>query len=204
MTSIYYIQQAQKQTDNQFNDVIAQLYKDAKENAEKAEKERVRQAKEKELEEQRIDLENKRRIEEAKRAEANRIAREHIKAIEQQNSKRAQEISRENEAKRAVPNTTTNGNVGSNWSSVSPQQAAAYMASKTGVPQGTWERIIYAESTNNPTITNSIGCFGYLQLHPVHGNVSGMTPQQYLDTAVGVYSSQGLSAWEVTTNGMVN
>lgn len=31
-----------------------------------------------------------------------------------------------------------------------------------------------------------------------------MTPQQYLDTAVSVYNSQGLSAWEVVTLGEIN
>lgn len=91
--------------------------------------------------------------------------------------------------------------IGSTWSEVSPEAAANYMASKTGVPASRWMAIIYHESTNNPTVTNSIGCFGYLQLHPVHGAVSQMTPQQYLDTAVGVYQSQGLSAWEVVAMG---
>lgn len=94
--------------------------------------------------------------------------------------------------------------IGSSWSSVSPEQASQYMSARTGVSASTWQQIIYRESTNNPTVTNSIGCFGYLQLHPVHGAVSSMTPQQYLDTAVSVYDSQGLSAWEVVTLGMVN
>lgn len=92
--------------------------------------------------------------------------------------------------------------VGSDWSSVSPQDAANYMAAHTSVSAERWLAIIYHESTNNPTITNSIGCFGYLQLHPVHGNVSQMTPQQYLDTAVSIANSPGgLGAWEVVTNG---
>lgn len=92
--------------------------------------------------------------------------------------------------------------IGSSWGGVSPRQAAAYMASKTGVSQARWENIIFAESSNNATVVNSIGCYGYLQLHPVHGSVSTMSPQQYLDTAVSVYHSQGIAAWEVTLKGM--
>lgn len=99
---------------------------------------------------------------------------------------------------------TSSTAIGSDWASVSPEQASQYMSARTGVSASTWQQIIYKESTNNPTVTNSIGCFGYLQLHPVHGSVGTMTPQQYLDTAVGVYNSQGLSAWEVVTLGMVN
>ena len=91
--------------------------------------------------------------------------------------------------------------LGATWDAVSPLQASEYMASKTGVSVDRWLAIINAESTNNPYVTNSIGCYGYLQLHPVHGAVNQMTPQQYLDTAVSVYNSQGLSAWEVVTMG---
>lgn len=95
-----------------------------------------------------------------------------------------------------------NNSLGATWDAVSPLQASEYMASKTGVSVDRWLAIIYAESTNNPYVTNSIGCYGYLQLHPVHGAVSQMTPQQYLDTAVNIANSpQGLSAWEVVTMG---
>lgn len=96
----------------------------------------------------------------------------------------------------------SSGAIGNSWSEVSPSQAAAYMATQTGVSQARWENIIFAESSNNATVMNSIGCYGYLQLHPVHGSVSAMSPQQYLDTAVRVYHSQGIAAWEVTLKGM--
>lgn len=209
MTSIYYIQQAQKQADNQFNDVIAQLYKDAKEDNEKAEKERVKQAKEKAIEEQRkLEEKHKQDIERARQeAEAINKAREREREnatissnFNPQNSDNTEARVQAPEAPQ--PNTSTA--IGNDWSQVSSEQASQYMSARTGIPVSTWQQIIYRESTNNPLVKNSIGCFGYLQLHPVHGNVSSMSPQQYLDTAVGVYNSQGLTAWEVTTNGMVN
>lgn len=161
LVSINHIQQAHKQADNGFNDIVAQLYKEEFSKQEKAKEERIKQAKEK-------------------------------------------AIYLENENQRNLSQSNSNGQIGLDWSSVSPEQAAQYMASKTGVSASKWQAIMYAESTNNPYVTNSIGCYGLLQLHPVHGNVSGMTPQQYLDTAVSVFNSQGLGAWEVTTNGMVN
>lgn len=164
---------------------------------------RIKEAKGKAIETERIE-----------RQKREQIAREQ-QALELRERERQEQLQRDsdndngetvetssNVEKKAEP--TTSSVVGSNWSQVSPEQASQYMSARTGVSASTWQAIIYAESTNNPTVTNSIGCFGYLQLHPVHGNVSGMSPQQYLDTAVGVYNSQGLSAWEVTTNGMVN
>lgn len=209
LISINHIQQAQKQADSGFNDVIAQLYQDAKEDAEKAEKERIKQAKEKALEEQRRVEEKIKQDNERKRQEAEAINKAREREREKSaisNNSNAQDTDN-SKAGVQTPETTKQVNssvIGNDWSQVSPEQASQYMSAKTGVPVGTWLRIVYAESTNNPTVTNSIGCFGYLQLHPIHGNVSGMTPQQYLDTAVSVYNSQGLSAWEVTTNGMVN
>lgn len=90
-----------------------------------------------------------------------------------------------------------NGTVfGSEWSTVTPEAAAQIMASKTGVPAETWAGVIYRESSNNPTIVNSIGCFGYLQLHPVHGAVSTWTPEQYFNKAAELYATQGAAAWE--------
>lgn len=88
--------------------------------------------------------------------------------------------------------------VGADWSTVTPEAAAQIMASKTGVPAETWAGVIYRESSNNPTIVNSIGCFGYLQLHPVHGAVSTWTPEQYFDKAAEIYNSPngGAAAWE--------
>ena len=86
--------------------------------------------------------------------------------------------------------------VGSDWSTVTPEAAAQIMASKTGVPAETWAGVIYRESSNNPTIVNSIGCFGYLQLHPVHGASSTWTPEQYFNKAAELYATQGAAAWE--------
>lgn len=86
--------------------------------------------------------------------------------------------------------------LGSDWSTVTPEAAAQIMASKTGVPAETWAGVIYRESSNNPTIVNSIGCFGYLQLHPVHGAVSTWTPEQYFNKAAELYATQGAAAWE--------
>lgn len=193
LVSINHIQQAHKQADNGFNDIVAQLYKEEFSKQEKAKEEHVKQAKEKAIELQRIEEENRKKAEQ----EAERVRKEQLKAKYE-----AERIEQERQEASKIAAGT--GIIGNSWTEVSPEQAAQYMASKTGVAASKWKAIIYAESTNNPYVTNQIGCYGYLQLHPVHGNVSGMSPQQYLDTAVSVYNSQDLSAWEVTTNGMVN
>ena len=76
---------------------------------------------------------------------------EHIKqakekALEEQRSE-ADRIEREQEVSlEVVPNTATNGNVGTDWSSVSPEIAANYLASKTGVSASKWIDVIYKES----------------------------------------------------------
>lgn len=196
--SIVLIQQAHKRAKNNFNDIVAQLYQQEFKTQEKAKYEHIRQAKEKVLEEQRISEENKRRVEAEKRAEADRIAREHDKATEQLDTERTQEVSGKDENEGAVPNEAINGNVGADWSSVSPEIAANYMSSKTGVSAIKWLDVIYKESSGNPYVTNPIGCYGLLQINQnSHGNVSGMTPQEYLDTAVNIYESQGGRAWQV-------
>ncbi|ASZ71664.1 hypothetical protein 63302_22 [Lactococcus phage 63302] len=194
------IQKAHKRADKGFNDIVAQLYQQEFKTQEKAKYEHIRQAKEKAIEEQRISEENQR-----KEAIDNARERDREKSTVQDDND-SQDTDNSNAGLQTPePTQQTNSSViGNDWSQVSPEQASEYMSARTGVPVSTWQAIIYAESTNNPTITNSIGCFGYLQLHPVHGNVYSMTPQQYLDTAVGVYNSQGLSAWEVVTNGTVN
>lgn len=218
LVSINHIQQAHKQADNGFNDIVAQLYKEEFSKQEKAKEEHIKQAKKKAIGIQRIEEGNRKKTEQ----EAERVRKEQFEAereaarVKQQAERERQEAS-QREAGNNQSNQTgqgfrensiseqqSGGIIGNSWSEVSPEQASQYMASKTGVPASKWQAIIYAESTNNPYVTNQIGCYGYLQLHPVHGNVSGMTPQQYLDTAVGVFNSQGLKAWEVTTNGMVN
>ena len=138
---------------------------------EKAKYEHMRQAKEKALEEQ--------------RAEADRIEREQLEA------EREQEVSLE-----VMPNTATNGNVGTDWSSVSPEIAANYMAIKTGVSASKWLDIIYKESSGNPYVENELSCWGYLQImQNVHGQVSNLSPQEYLDKAVSIYQGSGGTAW---------
>ena len=153
------IQFAHKRANNNFNDIVAQLYQQEFKTQEKAKYEHIRQAKERALEEQR-------------RVEA------------------------ENENEGGVPNTATSDTIGSDWSSVSPEIAASYMSSKTGVSAGKWLDVIYKESSGNPYVTNPIGCYGLLQINQnSHGNVSGMTPQEYLDKAVSIYQGSGGTAW---------
>ncbi|MDZ9610159.1 hypothetical protein SNC25_00225, partial [Escherichia coli] len=98
--------------------IVAQLYEQEFKTQEKAKYEHIKQAKEKAIEEQRV--------------EADRIEREQLEA------EREQEVSLE-----VVPNTATNGNIGTDWSSVSPEIAANYIASKTGVSSSKWIDVIY-------------------------------------------------------------
>ena len=194
--SIALIQQAHKRANNNFNDIVAQLYQQEFKTQEKAKYEHIRQAKEKALEEQRISEENKRRVEAEKRAEADRIAREHDKATEQLDTERTQEVSGKDENEGAVPNEAINGNVGADWSSVSPEIAANYLASKTGVSAGKWLDVIYKESSGNPYVENELSCWGLLQImQSVHGQVSNLSPQDYLDKAVSIYQDSGGTAW---------
>ena len=122
---------------------------------------------------------------------------EHIKqakekALEEQRSE-ADRIEREQEV---VPNTETNSIIGSDWSSVSPEIAANYLASKTGVSASKWLDVIYKESSGNPYALNSLSCYGLLQImQSVHGQVSNLSPQDYLDKAVSIYQDSGGSAW---------
>ena len=156
---------------------MAQLYDQEFKTQEEAKYEHIRQAKEKALEEQRVEAE--------KQAEADRIAREQLEA------EREQEVSLE-----VVPNEATNGIIGPNWSSVSPEIAANYIASKTGVSASKWLDIIYKESSGNPYVENPIGCWGLLQINQsVHGQVSQLSPQEYLDKAVSIYQGSGGTAW---------
>lgn len=180
------IQFAHKRADKGFNDIVAQLYDQELKTQEKAKYEHIRQAKEKAIEEQRVSEENQRRV------EADRIAREHDKATEQPEAERTKEVSGED-----IPNEATNGIIGPNWSSVSPEIAANYMASKTGVSASKWLDVIYKESSGNPYVENPIGCWGLLQINQsVHGQVSNLSPQEYLDKAVSIYQGSGGTAWE--------
>ena len=153
--------------DNGFNDIVAQLYEKEFKTQEKAKYEHIRQSKEKAIEEQRVEAE------------------------------RTKEVSVEDENERVVPNEATNGIIGPNWSSVSPEEASQYMAIKTGVSASKWLDVIYKESSGNPYVENPIGCWGLLQINQsVHGQVSNLSPQDYLDKAVSIYQGSGGSAWE--------
>ena len=179
------IQFAHKRADKGFNDIVAQLYEQEFKTQEKAKYEHIKQAKEKALEEQRISEENKRRVKAEKRAEDDRIAREQLEA------ERAQEVSIE-----VAPNTETNSIIGSDWSSVSPEIAANYIASKTGLSSSKWLDVIYKESSGNPYVENELSCWGLLQINQsVHGQVSNLSPQEYLDKAVSIYQGSGDTAW---------
>lgn len=102
--------------------------------------------------------------------------------------------------------TTSDGTIqqglSGSWDNISPRQAAEFMSERTGISSERWEAIIFAESTNNPYVVNSIGCIGYLQLHPVHGVSLNDSPETYLNKAVEIFHTQGIEAWEVTTKGM--
>ena len=177
------IQFAHKKADKGFNDIVAQLYDQEFKTQEKAKYEHIRQSKEKALEEQR-------------RAEDDRIAREHDKATEQPESERTKEVSGEDENERVVPNEAANGIIGPNWSGVSPEQASEYLASKTGVSASKWLDVIYKESSGNPYVENELSCWGLLQImQSVHGQVSNLSPQEYLDKAVSIYQGSGGTAW---------
>ena len=168
---------------------MAQLYQKETKSSQEAKEEHIKQAKEKALEEQRID--------EEKRAEADRIAREHNQATEQPDTTGAQETSIENANETTISNEAVNGVIGPDWSSVSPEQAANYMASKTGVSISKWLDVIYKESSGNPYALNGLSCYGMLQImQSVHGQVSQLSPQDYLDKAVSIYQSSGGTAWQ--------
>ena len=171
------IQFAHKKADKGFNDIVAQLYEQEFKTQEKAKYEHIKQAKEEALEEQRVKAE--------KQAEVDRIAREQLEA------EREQEVSLE-----VMPNTATNSIIGTDWSSVSPEIAANYMQSKTGVSASKWLDIIYKESSGNPYVENELSCWGLLQImQSVHGQVSNLSPQEYLDKAVSIYQGSGGTAW---------
>ena len=166
------IQLAHKRADKGFNDIVAQLYEQEFKTQEEAKYEHIKQAKEKAIEEQ--------------RAEADRIVREHEQATEQPNID--------------VPNTETNSIIGSDWSSVSPEQASEYLSNHTGVSADWWLKIAMAESSGNPMALNSIGCFGLYQINQsVHGDFKSATPEQYLNKVIEIYNSQGKMAWEVVS-----
>lgn len=98
------------------------------------------------------------------------------------------------EATQEVQPDSTSAPVGNDGS---PLYAATAVANATGTSVDTWLYIINAESTNNPTALNSIGCYGYFQIHPVHGMPQGASVDTQIQYAIQVYNSSGFGAWEV-------
>lgn len=160
---------------------MAQLYQDSFKTQQKAKYEHIKQTKEKALEEQRKAEEEKNRVakQEAERISAN-----------EENSNWT------NDTKQQF-NTRQYDTIGYDWSTVSPEIASQYMSAKTGVSASKWLDVIYKESSGNPYVTNPIGCYGFLQINQsVHGNVSSLSPQEYLDKAISIYLNSGGTAWD--------
>ncbi len=155
---------------------MAQLYEQEFKTQEKAKYEHIKQTKEK-------------AIEAEKRAEVDRITREH----DEETERGSQDVSGKDEM---TPNVVASNTIGSDWSSVSPEIAANYMSSKTGVSASKWLDVIYKESSGNPYVENELSCWGLLQImESVHGQVSNLSPQEYLDKAVSIYQGSGGTAW---------
>lgn len=215
LEDIEHIQKANKSHERAFESIIDKVYREDKERKEKADNERKK--KETILHKQRLE---KRKAEEAERAKRkerhdaeDRARREaEQRAIAEELPSGTNENVREGVANDAtlgsemdrqeandnngISSGSLSNGLGSTWSEVSPEQASQYMAQGTGVSASVWAGVIYRESSNNPTIVNEIGCFGYLQLHPVHGPSSTWTPQQYLDKAIEIYNTAGAQSWE--------
>lgn len=215
LEDIQHIQKANKSHERAFESIIDKVYREDKERKEKAENDRKK--KEAILHKQRLE---KRKAEEAKRAKAKERhdAEDRARRGAEQRATAEELPSGNNESVRegvandarlesgidkreandtnGISSRSVSGGLGSTWSEVSPEQASQYMAQGTGVSADVWAGVIYRESSNNPTIVNEIGCFGYLQLHPVHGASSTWTPQQYLDKAIEIYNTAGAGSWE--------
>lgn len=223
LEDIEHIQKANKSHERAFESIIDKVYREDKERKEKAENERkkkeailhkrelekrkaeeTKRAKEKE----RHDAENRARLEAEQRAIAKGVSGGHNDRGDGSEHTEGDTTPRTNQdiqvSGHELEDTSTGSTrgsagtavIGSTWSEVSPEQASQYMAQGTGVSADVWAGVIYRESSNNPTIVNEIGCFGYLQLHPVHGASSTWTPQQYLDKAIEIYNTAGAGSWE--------
>lgn len=187
------IQEAHKKADNNFNDFVAQLYEQEFKTQEKAKYEHIKQAKEKAIED-----EHRRQIEIEQLAERNRKSDEMAdEQLRQENAGNNLQSKQANIQTTEPTQQTTSTTIGNDWSQVSPEQASAYMSARTGVSVSKWLDVIYKESSGNPYALNSLSCCGFLQINQsVHGNVSNLSPQEYLDKAVSIYQSSGGSAWE--------
>lgn len=174
---------------------MAQLYQQEFKTQEKAKYEHIRQAKEKALEEQhKQDIERQRQETEA----INQSRKRNRENTTVQNNYDPQNTDNtEANVQTTEPaQQTTSSVIGTDWSQVSPEIAANYMSSKTGVSASKWLDVIYKESSGNPYALNSLSCYGLLQImQSVHGQVSQLSPQDYLDKAVNIYQGSGGTAW---------
>ena len=171
---------------------MAQLYQQEFKTQEKAKYEHIKQAKEKAIEEQRISEENQRR------ETINHVRERDREKSTVQNDTDSQDTDN-SKAGLQTPEPTQQTNIsviGNDWSQVSPEIAANYMSSKTGVSASKWLDVIYKESSGNPYVENELSCWGLLQImQSVHGQVSNLSPQDYLDKAVSIYQGSGGTAW---------
>ncbi|MCM3519647.1 transglycosylase family protein [Staphylococcus xylosus] len=72
---------------------------------------------------------------------------------------------------------------------------ANQMAERTGVSAAQWKGVIQRESGGNAhAVNSSSGAYGLFQLLG-HGEHAGMSVEDQMDAAVGVYQSQGAGAW---------
>lgn len=197
LEDIEHIQKANKSHERVFESIIDKVYREDKERKEKADNDRKK--KEAILHKRELEKRKAEEVGRAKRKERHDAENRARRGAEQHTT--SEELpSGHNESVRERSSddaTLENGIIGSTWSEVSPEQASQYMAQGTGVSADVWAGVIYRESSNDPTVTNSLGCFGYLQImQSVHGNVSSWSPQAYLDKAIEIYHSQGAQAWE--------
>lgn len=174
---------------------MAQLYEQEFKTQEKAKEEHIKQAKEKALEKQRKQQEilQQRRVEEEKA----QVAKQESERIERERTSASEYNGKPTNDTRQQLDTRQYDTIGSDWSSVSPEIASKYMSDKTGVSASKWLDVIYKESSGNPYVENSLTCWGYLQImQSVHGKVSNLSPQEYLDKAVSIYQDSGGTAWQ--------
>lgn len=216
LEDIEHIQKANKSHERAFESIIDKVYREDKERKEKAENDRKK--KEAILHKQELEKRKAEEAERAKRKERHDAENRARREVEQRATAKELPSGNNENVRERVANDATLGSemdrqeasdnngvssrslsngLGSTWSEVSPEQASQYMAQGTGVSASVWAGVIYRESSNNPTVTNSLGCFGYLQImQSVHGNVSSWSPRAYLDKAIEIYHSQGAQAWE--------
>lgn len=210
LEDIQHIQKANTSHERAFESIVDKVYREDKERKEKAENDRKKkeailhkqelekrkaEADKRAKEKERHVAEDRARREAEQRTTAEELSSGHNESVREGVSNDASPESGIDKRKANDTNGVSSG-LGSTWSEVSPEQASQYMAQGTGVSADVWAGVIYRESSNNPTIVNEIGCFGYLQLHPVHGASSTLTPQQYLDKAIEIYNTAGAGSWE--------